>query len=159
MGTDRDLVVTSAAEMRAQARAVLAEIFSLAYAQVAAALAVAFLGVLNTLWISVVLRRRELGLLRSVGATQSQVVRSIVIEAAVLGVIGAVLGLVGGAIVEWVLLRRILPADTGWTYPLAFPWVTAAGVAVLAILTSALAGWFPARAAVRVPIADALKYE
>ncbi len=159
LGADRDIVITSAAEMHAQARQVLADIFSLAYAQVAAALAVAFLGVLNTLWISVVLRRRELGLLRSVGATRGQIVRSIVIEAAVLGVVGAVLGLIGGAIVEWVLLRRILPADTGWAYPFHFPWATAAVVGVLAIVTSALAGWFPARAAARVPIADALGHE
>ena len=137
----------------------LADVFSLSYAQVAAALAVAFLGVLNTLWISVVQRRRELGLLRSVGATRGQVIRSIVIEASVLGVVGAVLGLIGGAIVEWVVLRRILPADTGWTYPFHFPWGTAAAVAVLAVLTSAVAGWFPARAAVRRPPADALCYE
>jgi len=156
---DLDLVITPAEEMRGQAREVLAAIFSLAYAQVAAALAVAFLGVVNTLWISVVSRRRELGLLRSVGATRGQVTQSIVIEAAVLGVVGAVLGLVGGAIVEWVLLRRILPADTGWTYPFQFPWATAVTVAVLAVVISAVAGWFPARAAVGVPVAEALGNE
>jgi len=159
LGPDREIVLTRAEEMRRQAREVLSEIFSLANAQVAVALAVAFLGVLNTLWISVVLRRREMGLLRSVGATRGQVARAIVIEAGVLGVVGAVLGLIGGAVVQWVLLHRIIPADTGWTYPMVFPWGLAAAVAVLGVVTSAIAGFFPARVAARTPLADALAYE
>jgi len=58
-----------------------------------------------------VLRRRELGLLRAVGATRSQVTRSLVLEAAGLGAIGAVCGLVGGALVEWLAVARVLPAE------------------------------------------------
>lgn len=159
VGEDRDVVVTSARALQDAARALFASFFSLAHAQVAAALSVAFLGVVNSLWISVVLRRRELGLVRAVGATRSQVTRSIVLEAAGLGVIGAVCGLVGGALVEWLAIHRVLPADSGWEFPLRFPWAFAATTAVLGIATSALAGLIPARAASRFEVRECMAGE
>jgi putative ABC transport system permease protein len=159
LGDDGDVVVTSARALQDEARALFASFFSLANAQVAAALSVAFLGIVNSLWISVVLRRRELGLLRAVGATRSQVTRSIVLEAAGLGVIGAACGLAGGALVEWLAIHRVLPADTGWVFPLRFPWAFAATTAVLGVATSALAGLLPARAASRFEVRDCVAGE
>jgi putative ABC transport system permease protein len=159
LGEERDVVVTSARALQEEARTLFKGFFSLAYAQVAAALSVAFLGVVNSLWISVVLRRRELGLIRAVGATRSQVTRSIVLEAAGLGVIGAVCGLVGGALVEWLAIHRVLPADTGWVFPLHFPWAFAATTAVLGVASSALAGLLPARAAARFDITDCVSLD
>ena len=159
LGPDKDVVVTSARSLRDAARSLLESFFSLSYAQVAAALSVAFLGVVNALWISVVLRRRELALLRAVGATRSQVTRSIVLEAAGLGVIGAVCGLAGGALVEWIAVHRVVPADTGWVFPMRFPWALAAATAVLGVLTSALAGIVPARGASRFALREAVAGE
>ncbi|HJQ83583.1 MAG TPA: ABC transporter permease, partial [Candidatus Binatia bacterium] len=62
------------------------------------ALIVASLAVANTMFTAVVERRREIGLWRIVGATRGQVVRGLLLEAAVLGVAGSVLGLVLGAL-------------------------------------------------------------
>jgi putative ABC transport system permease protein len=159
LGPDRDVVVTSAHELQDAARALLHGFFSLSYAQIAAALSVAFLGVVNALWIAVVLRRRQLGLLRAVGATRAQVTKSIVLEAAGLGVIGAVCGLAGGALIEWLAVNRILPADAGWTFPMRFPWAIAATTAVLGVATSALAGLVPARAAAGFALREAMADE
>lgn len=159
LGADREVVVTSARELQAAARALLTSFFSLSYAQIAAALSVAFLGVVNAMWIAVVLRRRELGLLRAVGATRSQVTRSIVLEAAGLGVIGAICGLVGGAMVEWLAIHRVLPADTGWIFPMRYPWTLAAITALLGVATSAAAGLVPARAAGRFALREAIAEE
>jgi putative ABC transport system permease protein len=159
LGAGTDAVVTSGAAFRAAARELLADFFRLGYAQAAVALAVAFLGVLNGLWISVVLRRREVGLLRAAGATRGQIVASVVLQAASLGFLGALFGVGGGLAVQWIALRRILVADTGWTAQWIVPWGDLALVAVLAVLTSALAGIVPARAAARTPVRDALGYE
>lgn len=159
LGEERAVVVTSARELQAAARALLEDFFALSYAQLAAALAVAFLGVVNSLWISVLLRRREIALLRAVGATRGQVTRSFVLEAAGLGVIGAACGLFGGALVEWLALRRVLPADTGWVLPMDYPWTVAALTAVLGVAVSALAGLVPAGAAARLPLVESMADE
>jgi len=159
LGAEKDVVVLTARQIQDAARALLTSFFSLSYAQIAAALSVAFLGVVNALWIAVVLRRRELGLLRAVGATRRQVTRSIVLEAAGLGVVGAACGLVGGALVEWIAVARILPADTGWAFPMRYPWTIATATAVLGVVTSALAGLVPARAASRFELRDAVAGE
>ncbi len=159
LGADREVVIVSAAVLRDETRQVLADVFSLADAQVGLALSVAFLGVLNALTISVVLRRRDIGLLRAVGATRGQVVLSIVLSGAALGAVGSALGLGGGWLVEWVLLQRIVPADTGWVYPPAYPWTTAALLALLGTATSAVAAALPARWAAGAPLAESLAYE
>jgi putative ABC transport system permease protein len=159
LGPERDVVVMSARQLQEAARTLMTSFFSLSYAQLAAALSVAFLGVVNALWIAVVLRRRELGLLRAVGATRRQVTASIVLEAAGLGVIGALCGLVGGALIEWIAVARVLPVDTGWTFPMRFPWGVATATAVLGIVTSAAAGLVPARAASRFSLREALAEE
>ena len=62
------------------------------------ALLVASLAVTNTMFTAVVERRREIGLWRVVGATRGQVVGQLVAEAAALGVLGSLLGLVGGTL-------------------------------------------------------------
>ncbi|MCE9637482.1 MAG: FtsX-like permease family protein [Planctomycetes bacterium] len=159
VGTGRELVVTSGPEFRAAARALLSDFFRLGYAQVAVSLSVAFLGVFNGLWIAVVLRRREIGLLRAAGATRGQVVGSIVMQAACLGAVGATFGLLGGIAVEWIALRRVLVADTGWYAQFVVPWGPLSIVVVLGVIASALAGIIPARAAVRTELRDALSYE
>ena len=81
------------------------------------------------------------------------------LEAAGLGVIGAGCGLVGGALVEWIAISRVLPADTGWAFPMRFPWGVALATAVLGIVTSAAAGLVPARAASRFALREALAEE
>ena len=74
----------------------LGQVFGLFDALAIVAVLVAGLGIVNTLTMNVVERVREIGVLRATGMTRSQVWRMIVIEAGVLGVIGAVLGCLAG---------------------------------------------------------------
>ncbi len=159
IGEGRDLVVLSGAELRREMHELLSNFFSLAYAQVAVALAVAFMGVLNSLWIAVMMRRREIGLLRAAGATRGQIVASIVIQAATLGFAGGLFGVVGGIAVQWIALRRVVFADTGWWTNFDIPWLACAAVVAGGVITSALAGWFPARSAARQGVAEAIGWE
>jgi putative ABC transport system permease protein len=155
-GSDLDLVVTSADDLRASARQMLGDFFSISYAQVAVAMVVAFLGVLNALWIAVLLRRRELSLLRAVGATRRQVVTSVFVQAIALGLLGGLLGVTGGLVVQWVVIQRVMPAETGWVYAVRVPLLTLGATFLLSIVASAIAGILPARLAAQTPLQEAL---
>ena len=155
-GSDLDLVVTSADDLRTAARKMLGDFFSISYAQVAVAMVVAFLGVLNALWIAVLLRRRELALLRAVGATRRQVVTSVFVQAITLGFLGGLLGVAGGLVVQWVVIQRVMPAETGWVYAVRVPLVTLGATFLLSIVASAIAGILPARLAAQTPLQEAL---
>lgn len=78
---------------------------------------VAAVALLNTLTLSVLERRRELGVLRAMGASRRYVVRSVLAEAAAIGVIGGVIGAVFGAVNQYVNSRAmtaVLGLDVTW---------------------------------------------
>ena len=137
----------------------LDRVFQIAYLQQIIVAVVATLGVVMALLISVLQRRRELGLLRAVGATQPQVLKSVVAEATFMGVLGTVLGLLMGLPMEWYLLRVVLQEETGFVFDLLIPWKQAPGIAAIAVLTSTLAGLIPAIHAAHLHIPDAIAYE
>ena len=103
-------------------------------------------GVVAALLISVIQRRRELGLLRAVGATQGQVVRSVLFEALLMGLIGSVLGALFGLLLEWYAVAVILYEESGFQLALTIPWREAAIISVLAMTTATIAGLLPAPA-------------
>ena len=74
----------------------LGRIFAVFDALAAVAVLIAALGIVNTLTINVIERVREIGILRAAGMTRRQVWRSVVVEAGVLGLAGALLGIVLG---------------------------------------------------------------
>jgi putative ABC transport system permease protein len=137
----------------------LDRIFLIAYLQQVIVAVVATLGVVMALLISVLQRRRELGLLRAVGATQPQVLKSVLAEAALMGLLGTCLGLLMGLPMEWFLLRLVVEEETGFVFDLLVPWKEAVGIAAVAVLASTLAGLIPALHAARLRIPDAIAYE
>jgi len=137
----------------------LDRIFVIAYLQQIIVAVVATLGVVMALLISVLQRRRELGLLRAVGATQPQVLKSVLAEAALMGLLGTALGLLMGLPMEWYLLRVVVEEETGFVFDLLIPWKEALGIGLVSVLTATLAGLVPALHAVRLRIPDAIAYE
>src|SRR5206468_11373091 len=77
----------------------LGRIFALFDALAAIAVLIAALGIVNTLTMNVIERVREIGILRAAGMTRRQVWRSVVVEAGILGLAGAILGIVFGLVV------------------------------------------------------------
>jgi ABC-type lipoprotein release transport system permease subunit len=57
------------------------------------------------------------------------------------------------------LLRVVLQEETGFVFDLLIPWKQAAGIALIAVLASTLAGLIPALHAARLRIPDAIAYE
>ena len=115
-----------------------------------AALAVASLGVANTILAGLRTRRWQFGILRSIGLTGSQLIRLVLAEAALIGVAGVVLGLGTGSVLAF-NARELSRSIVGNDPPVAIPWgVLAAGV-VAVILVSILAGLWPAIRAAKTP--------
>src|SRR5207302_959385 len=85
----------------------------------ALAILIAVLGIVNTLALSVLERTRELGLLRAIGLRRWQAVRMVTVEAVVISVFGALLGLAVGCGLGAAVVRAL--RDQGFT-DLAFPW-------------------------------------
>ncbi len=158
-GESQDLLVQTQASVQLYLGGVLDRLFRVAYLQQVIVGVVAALGVVTALLISVLQRRRELGLLRAVGATQVQVVKSVIAEAMLMGVIGTALGFAMGLPMEWFLLNVVLLEESGFRFEMLIPWQQALGIGAVAIVTSTLAGLLPALHAVRLNITDAIAYE
>ena len=130
--------------------------FSITWALEAVAILVAMLGAANSLLALVLDRRRELGLLRYLGASTSQIRGIILTEAALLGLFAAILGLVLGFVLSLLLVFVVNKQSFGWTIQFYPPW-TLLGVALLAIwCVTVLAGLYPARVASRLKPIDVL---
>ncbi len=122
-------------------------------------LLVALLGVTGTMIAAVLDRRREIGALRAIGATQRQVTTAIVVEAGFLGFCAVVAGVGLGVIQSTLFLRTLLLNDTGWHVDFVFPWLSTVRIASLAILTSMVAGGVAALSAARTDVAGSVVYE
>ncbi len=119
------------------------------------ALLVAGLAIVNTTAMNVAGRRRELALLRAAGLTSRQAWRLVVLEAAILGFDGALLGVIGGLAATGLLAAW----GSGPAGSFAIPWLEAGLAAVVGVSLAVLAAAYPARVAARAPIVSALGLE
>jgi putative ABC transport system permease protein len=122
----------------------------------ALAILIAVLGIVNTLALSVLERTRELGLLRAIGMRRAQTMRMVTVEAVVISVFGALLGLAVGTGLGSATVRAL--KDDGFT-DLAFPWTTMATYLGLAALVGVVAAVIPAIRAARVNVLAAIAHE
>lgn len=133
--------------------------FGLTSAQIAIAVLVAILGIVNTLTVSITDRRRELGVLRAVGGVRSQIRRTVWIEAFSVATIGLVLGSALGAVNLYYVLQIVQHDVSGMRLTYGFPFqMTVALVPIMLAAAFAAAIW-PAEAAVRGSLVEALEYE
>ena len=127
------------------------------------ALAVATLGIVNTLVMAILERRREIGVLKALGAADADVQQLFFVEAGVIGLFGGFLGVFFG----WVLGRAITFGTNVYLKRQALNpielssvpwWLILAGI-VFAVLVSLVAGLYPASRAAKLNPVDALRYE
>ncbi|MFF3762390.1 ABC transporter permease [Streptomyces sp. NPDC002185] len=131
---------------------------TLIYALLALAVLIALLGIANTLTLSVHERTRELGLLRAVGQTRTQLRAMVRWESVLVAAFGTVGGLALGAFLGWVLVRAT-DGSGGSALAFAVPVVRLAAVALVGLVAGALAAWRPARRAARLEILRAIATE
>jgi putative ABC transport system permease protein len=127
------------------------------------ALAVATLAIINTLVMAVLERRREIGVMKAIGASDRDVKRLFFAEAGAMGFFGGLLGIglgfaIGKAInfgTSVYMQRHQLPPESVWILP---PWLIGAAIA-FSIVVSLLAGLYPASRAAKLDPVQTLKYE
>ena len=112
--------------------------------------------------ISVSERTRQFGLLRSVGATRSQLRRSVLYEAAVISVIGIPLGILcglGGMAVTLHFIGGLFQGVLAAEVPMRFrvSWASVGGSAIIALVTVLISVWIPASRATRVTALEAIR--
>ncbi|QQS47958.1 MAG: ABC transporter permease [Acidobacteriota bacterium] len=133
--------------------------FLLNYMQMAIAIIIASLGIVNCLLISVSERKRELGVLRAIGGLRRQIGRMVMIEAACIAIVGLVTGVLAGVLNTWFLVRTAATMIGGFVIPFRFPFEMVLVVLPAVLAISLLAAWWPARMAVRMPVIEAIGYE
>src|SRR3954471_24155005 len=126
------------------------------------ALAVASLAIINTLVMAVLERRREIGIMKAIGASDSDVKRLFFAEAGTMGILGGLAGvglgwLIGRAInlgTAIYMRRQQLPPENVWSVP----WWLVLGAVAFAVIVSLLAGLYPASRAAKLDPIQALRY-
>jgi putative ABC transport system permease protein len=138
--------------LRAEVLRIFDSTFAITYALELIAIVVAMLGVAATLLTLVLERRRELTMLRLIGAARRQVQRVVVIEAALIGASSMTIGLVTGLALSLLLVYVINVQSFGWTIQFRVPVAFLVQVSVAVVAATALAGFLPARRATRMVV-------
>jgi putative ABC transport system permease protein len=158
-GSRRRLFVLTNREVRRYILRLTDQWFGITYVQIAVAVLVAILGIVNTLTVSITDRRRELGVLQAVGGLRNQIRGTIWLEALAVGAVGLILGLAFGALQLYYSLHNeaidIAGVRLAYEYPYGIALWLVPGILFVAFL-SAIA---PAETAVRGSLVEALEYE
>jgi len=146
-------------ELRSEAIRIFDRTFAITYALEAVAVIVAVMGIAGALLALVIDRRRELSLLRFLGAATGQIRKLILVEAGLLGLLANLAGLALGFALSLILVYVINKQSFGWT--IRFHWPVEILVAALTVVYAAtvLAGLYPAQMAVRLNPLEAVHEE
>ena len=120
-------------------------------------LAVVVLGIASVLVVSVVQKGREIGILRAMGATRGQVLRVFLVQGAVVGVLGSVLGLLLAVALIWVFTHFVRGSDGLPLFSITLPLAMALQIALIASVCGVLAAVAPARRAAALDPAQAIR--
>lgn len=127
------------------------------------ALTVASIGIVNTLVMAILERRREIGIMKAIGASDADVKKLFFAEAGAMGILGGIIGVVlGWAIGQIInfgtniyLKSQSIPPEHFWVVPL---WLVGFAIA-FAFLVSLVSGLYPAGRAAKLDPVQALRYE
>lgn len=144
------ILIFANSDLRAQAVQIFDRTFAITYALEAVAVLVAVMGVAGALLALVIDRRRELGLLRYLGASSAQLRKLILTEAGILGILANLLGVMLGFFLSLILIFVINKQSFGWTIRLHWPVAILLGAIATVCLATLLAAYYPARIAVRL---------
>jgi putative ABC transport system permease protein len=133
--------------------------FSLTYVQIAVAVLVAILGIVNTLTVSISDRKRELGVLQAVGGLRNQIRGTIWMEAIAIGLTGLIMGFVVGAVQLYYTLEISRTDAVGLRFGYEYPFGIAAALLPVILGAAWISALGPAEAAVRGSLVEALEYE
>jgi putative ABC transport system permease protein len=153
------ILVYSNLGLRRRVLEVFDQTFAITYVLQFVAMAVAAMGVISSLMAIILERRREIGILRSVGASAEQVRNITLIEATLMGILASVLGIVCGLVLALILIYVINLQSFGWTIQVHLPIGAILSAVLLVVATALMSGWIPARYAMRLAVAEQVRFE
>lgn len=153
------LDIRSNQELRANVLRIFDRTFAITYALHVIAIAVALLAVMNALFALVLEARREFGILKYLGARDSQIGKIVMVKAGLLGLFGNISGLLVGFALSFLLIYVINRQSFGWTIRFELPWLFLLQSFLLVMITSILSGLIPARLAAKTPAPQVIKSE
>jgi putative ABC transport system permease protein len=146
-------------ELRTEAVRIFDRTFAITYALEAVAVVVAVMGIAGALLALVIDRRRELGLLRFLGAAGGQIRKLILVEAGLLGLLANLVGPLLGFALSLILIFVINKQSFGWTIRFHWPVSILLGAITVVYAATILAGLYPAQMAVRLNPLEAVHEE
>ncbi|ANE03126.1 ABC transporter permease [Corynebacterium crudilactis] len=129
------------------------QLLGIVYGLLALAVIIAVLGIVNTLFLSISERTREIGILRATGVQRGQIRAMITFESVILSIHGAILGLFLGTFVGWAIVSCLRSRGMA---PVEFPWTQIGFMLLAAIIIGGIAALIPANQASRVSPLEAI---
>lgn len=140
-------------EFKSSISSTIDQMLTILYLMLGLALVIAVLGIINTLALSVVERKREIGMLRAIGMLRVQVRRTIYVESVLIAIYGAILGVLLGCGIGYALARTL--REWGAGNPV-LPWMLIAETLVGAAVVGVIAALWPAIRAARTKPLEAI---
>jgi putative ABC transport system permease protein len=144
------ILIFSDRDLRTEAIRIFDRTFAITYALEAVAVFVAVMGIAGAFLALVIDRRRELGLMRLLGASAPQIRKLILVEVGLLGFLANLAGLVLGYFLSLILVFVINKQSFGWTIRFHWPIEILVGALSVVYVATILSGLYPARVAVRL---------
>ena len=145
--------IQTPAEFKGEQSTQIDQMLSVLYGMLGLALVIAVLGIVNTLALSVIERKREIGMLRAIGMARAQLRRTIYVESLLIAIFGALLGVVLGVAFGWALARTLKYWGLGAP---VLPWGLIAITLIGAAVVGVLAALWPASRAAKTKPLDAI---
>ena len=152
------LVLEANESIQIRIQTLMDQAFSMFDVMALISIVVGSLGIVNTLTMSVIERTKEIGMLRAIGMTRSQIIRMVLAEAMLMGVLGGILGLFTGMILARIIFIG-MTTMSGYQLTFVLPFEGVLISFVGAVIISLIAAIFPARRAANIEILEAVHYE
>jgi putative ABC transport system permease protein len=153
------LFVVSHRELRNEVLKIFDQTFAITYALEFIAIIVAILGIINSLNALIIERRRDIGIVRAVGAFRRQIEKTTLIEAGMIGFFSHLFGLICGFLLSILLIYVINKQSFGWTIQFSIPIRSLIESWLIVMVTSIGAGIIPARRAAKMNMVESLRME
>jgi putative ABC transport system permease protein len=154
----RSITTISSEQLHSQILTLVGQSFDLLDSLNYIGMIISALGVINTLMMNIMERQQEIGGMRSIGMTRSQVIKMIISEGSTLGIIGGFFGLATGVIMAEQMVRA-LNLMASYDLSLVLPPHVFLWGAGIALIVAQAAAYYPAWKAARVNIIEAIQHE
>ncbi len=148
---NKDFTIMTAKDMQETISSITGAVTLFVGGVAAISLAVGGIGIMNTMFMSVIERTREIGTLKAIGASEKAILELFLIESALIGGVGGGIGIAIGLALGYV--------GSIFGVPFALSWEVVAFAFVFSLVVGIASGVLPARRAAKLEAMDALRYE